>query len=88
MLPVPMFHKKCLKFGTLKVDGFKLSRNIINIHGNFGKKKTIILSHYMRSLEQEPCLQSRSEYIQLIASRLGLPSEYNYWLAEYSTIIP
>ena len=30
----------------------------------------------------------REEYIQLILSRLGLPSEYDYWLAEYSPIIP
>ena len=25
-----------------------------------------------------------AEYIRLILSGLGLPSEYNYWLAEYS----
>ena len=30
----------------------------------------------------------REEYIRLILSRLGLPSEYDYWLAEYSPIIP
>ena len=29
-----------------------------------------------------------AEYIRLIVSRLGLPSEYDYWLAEYSPIIP
>ena len=40
------------------------------------------------ALEQELYLPSRSEYIQLIMSRLGLPSEYDYWLAEYSPIIP
>ena len=28
------------------------------------------------------------EYIRLIVSRLGLPSEYDYWLAEHSPIIP
>ena len=35
-------------------------------------------------LEQELCLSSRSEYIGLIVSRLGLPGEYDYWPAEYS----
>ena len=29
-----------------------------------------------------------AEYIRLIVSGLGLPSEYNYWLSEYSPIIP
>ena len=29
-----------------------------------------------------------AEYIRLIVSGLGLPSEYDYWLAEYSPIIP
>ena len=29
-----------------------------------------------------------AEYIRLTVSRLGLPSEYDYWLAEYSPIIP
>ena len=33
-------------------------------------------------------MPSRSKYIRLIVSRLGLPSEYDYWLAEYSPIIP
>ena len=28
------------------------------------------------------------EYIRLIVSRLGLPSDYDYWLAEHSPIIP
>ena len=29
-------------------------------------------------------MSSRSEYIGLIVSRLGLPGEYDYWPAEYS----
>ena len=29
-----------------------------------------------------------AEYIRLLVSRLGLPSEYDYWLAEYSPNIP
>ena len=33
-------------------------------------------------------MPSRSEYIRLIVNRLGLPSEYNYCLIEYSPIIP
>ena len=33
-------------------------------------------------------MPSRSEYIRLIVSRLGLPSEYDYWLREYSLNIP
>ena len=40
------------------------------------------------ALEQELCLLNRSEYIRLIMSRLSLPSGYDYWLAEYSAIIP
>ena len=59
-------------------------------HGNFRKKETIILSLHMRcsSALQELCLPRRSEYIRLIVNRLGLPSEYDYWLAEYLLIIP
>ena len=30
----------------------------------------------------------REKFIRLIVSRLGLASEYDYWLAEYSPIIP
>ena len=40
------------------------------------------------ALEQELYLPSRSEYIQLLVSRLGLPSEYDYWLREYSLNTP
>ena len=29
-----------------------------------------------------------AEYIRLLVSRLGLPSEYDYWLREYSLNIP
>ena len=29
----------------------------------------------------------REKFIRLIVSRLGLASEYDYWLAEYSPII-
>ena len=47
----------------MKVNGFKLSRNILNM-GILGKRR------------------------QSFCSRLGLPSEYYYWLAEYSPIIP
>ena len=54
-------------------------------HGNFRKKETIILSLIWG--EQELCAPSRSEYVRLIVSKLGLLSEYNYWLAEYSPII-
>ena len=80
--------KNCLKFGTLnlkkvKVNGFKFIQEHSK-HGNFRKKKTIILSRYMS------CSWARfmfAEYIRLIVSRLGLLSEYDYWLAEYSPII-
>ena len=83
-----MFHKNCLKFGTLnlkkvKVNGFKFIQEHSK-HGSFRKKKTIILSRYMS------CSWARfmfAEYIRLIVSRLGLLSEYDYWLAEYSPII-
>ena len=85
MLPAPMFHKNCLKFGTLnlkkvKVNGCKLSRNIINM-GTLGK------SFIWDAFEQEICVPSRSEYILLIVSRLGPPSVYDYWLAGYLLII-
>ena len=85
MLQVPMLHKNCMKFGTLnlkkvKVNGCKLSRNIIN-KGTLGK------SFIWDAFEQEICVPSRSEYILLIVSRLGPPSVYDYWLAGYSLII-
>ena len=54
-------------------------------HGNFRKKKTIILSRYMRCSWAGTMF---AEYIRLIVSRLGLPSKYDYWLAEDSPIIP
>ena len=89
MLPVP---SSSLKFGTLNlkqvnVDGFKLSRNILNMR-ILGEKKTnnSVPLYVWVALEQEHCLPSSSEHIQLIVSRLGLPSDY--WLAEYSQIIP
>ena len=40
------------------------------------------------ALELELCLPSRSEYIRILVSSLGLPSEYDYWLREYSPNIP
>ena len=33
-------------------------------------------------------MPSRSEYIRILVSSLGLPSEYDYWLREYSPNIP
>ena len=80
-----MLHKNCMKFGTLnlkkvKVNGCKLSRNIINM-GTLGK------SFIWDAFEQEICVPSRSEYILLIVSRLGPPSVYDYWLSGYSLII-
>ena len=49
---------------------------------------TILNTDIYVALEQELCLPSRSEYIRLLVSRLGLPSEYDYWLREYSLNIP
>ena len=71
----------------VKVDGFKC----IQVHseqGNFWKNETIILylnvslnpilsTDIYVTLEQEICLLSRSEYIQLLAIILELPSEYD-----------
>ena len=54
-------------------------------NGNFSKKKTFILSRYMSCPWAGTMF---AEYIRLLVSRLGLPSEYDYWLAEYSPIIP
>ena len=62
-------------------------RYILSI-GTLGKKEMIIPSLNVSfntilntdiyvALEQELCLPSRSEYIQLIAIFLGLPSEYD-----------
>ena len=33
-------------------------------------------------------MPSRSDYIRILVSSLGLPSEYDYWLREYSPNIP
>ena len=45
MLPAPMFHKNCLKFGTLnlkkvKVDGFKLSRNVLKMKTELKRRQS------------------------------------------------
>ena len=39
---------------------------------------TILSTDIYVALEQELCLPSRSEYIQLLAIILELPSEYDY----------
>ena len=56
--------------------------------GTLVKRKHSFCPFIWVALEQELCLPSRSEYIRILVSSLGLPSEYDYWLREYSPNIP
>ena len=77
----------CFEYNPGKNIFYCLISNILNM-GTFRKRGQSFFPIIWVALEQELCLSSRSEYIRLIMSRLGLPSKYDYWLVEYLPIIP